>query len=145
LHKGFSLLFLLPVLGGFFYRPVRALWPITMGMLIWILYLFVLVAFGLSGYEERYTYGALPVLAFLWASFFAWFMGVLKRIRFGQCVAGIVVTAVALLSIVTHVQLILPIRYAVSEHGAFQTVSWLAGGGVNRVFRGHDPGALSSR
>ncbi|WP_246947576.1 hypothetical protein [Alcanivorax quisquiliarum] len=145
LHKGYSLLFLLPALAGFLYRPARALWPILLGMLVWILYLFVLVLLGLAGYEERYAYGALPVLAFLWASFFAWFMGILKRTRPAHYVSGAVVTAVALFSIMAHVQLILPLRHAISEHGVGQAVSWLASGQLNKVFRSHDPGVLSSR
>lgn len=145
LHKGYSFLFLLPALAGFLHRPTRALWPILLGMLVWILYLFVLVAFGFSGYEERYAYGALPVLACLWASFFAWFLGMFKQTRPGYYAAGAVVTAVALFSIMAHVQLILPVRHAIAEHGAYQTASWLASGQLNKVFRSHDPDSLSSR
>lgn len=68
----YSLLLVFPAAFGLLYRPARCLWPLFWGAMLLILFLLITVFAGLAGYEERYTYGVIPVLVVLWASFLAW-------------------------------------------------------------------------
>lgn len=72
--KTYSLLWLLPAALGFLYRPIRVLWPIYTGALIWLLILIASVKTNQAFYEPRYTYTLIPFITLLWAAAASWFV-----------------------------------------------------------------------
>lgn len=71
--KTYSLLWLLPAGAAFVIENrLRALWPVWVGGLLWVLFLSVSTWLKVAEYEERYLVSVLPIVTVAWSVFICW-------------------------------------------------------------------------
>lgn len=120
--KTYSPLWLLPATLGFLYRPIRTLWPIYTGALLWLLILIITVKTNQAFYEPRYTYTLIPFIGLLWAAAASWFVTNGGAILPSALARRIFVPILALGVMASHVNQITALVIMKEREGAF----WVA-------------------
>lgn len=124
--QSYSWLYLLIILTGFFYSPIRKLWPFMLGSFLWLFYLIVLIALGLSDFETRYTYSLIPVMSILFASG----LSLLSFHLLKPKSAAVIPLVAGLIIIAQHFIKMDPVRIAIEEDGLHLAVTRLLEGNL---------------
>jgi hypothetical protein len=130
----YSLFLVIPALLGWFYPPLRALWPVLLGAAIWFAWLIFLMFFGYSDYEDRYTFILIPVMALLWSGFFQWLKDKFSTDKLWGRAVKIVVAGVAFIAIASHFSNMYMIKGSFKYVGIPETLQSIAYGRWGDVF-----------
>lgn len=117
--KTYSQLWLLPAALGFLYRPIRTLWPVYTGALLWLLILIITVKTNQAFYEPRYTYTLIPFIGLLWAAATTWFVTNGSAVLPSAMARRLFVPVLALGIILSHVSQITALVIMKEREGAF--------------------------
>lgn len=141
----YSPLLALPALFGWLYAPVRKLWPVWVGGIIWLTGLQCMVLLGLATFEERYTCSVVPVLVLLWAGALAWgWQRMPAEVGWrGPAGAGVILLTTALLF--QHFGQLTFVKLKVQQHGTPWVMEKLVSGRWGEIFPQHEPRALAAR
>lgn len=130
----YSLLLVFPAFLGWLYRPLRILWPILVGGLVWFGWLMILIIGDFSDYEDRYTYILIPIIILLWAGFFSWLLENLSRLNFSMHWLAAFVAVYASMVVLMHFGNMYMIKGSVKFTGVSDTVKNVVSGRWERIF-----------
>jgi len=142
--KTYSLLWLLPAVIGFLYKPIRTLWPIYTGAALWLLILIVTVKTNQAFYEPRYTYILIPFVGLLWAAAASWFVAYGGAILPSAMARKIFIPLLSLAVIISHASQITGLVIIKEREGAFWVAQKILRGEWDKIFPFHNKADLAA-